>query len=467
MRRFLFFAIAAIFLLDATAYASPLNLDSPSLILVEQTTGRVLYSHNERERRYPANLTKMLTALVVLEELEPDYVIVVGQEIRNMPAGFATNVHFEGETITVRMLLNSMLIRSSNETGRILALNVIRQRDGRGVTWEQANPAFATLLNNKARSLGARGTQFNNSFGHQSENHFTTAYDLALITRAFMDNPILAEIAGTRTFEGNSLNGTEHTAPNVREYSWTNTNQMLPDAPHGHPYMIGAKAGFTVSAGHILAGAAEHNGIQLVTVVLGGTDAARWQDTRRLMDYGFGNFSFREIARSGEILSEVLIENPRLGDSETLEVILGEFSDENEIFTTLLSHTEYTALTKTITFDPLMYVETENPTIRAPIEEGAVIGIVTYSASGTVLFEAPVLASRSVYERTFDSDMDYHLAAFFGSIFTRKAIPYYFGIFGTVFGIFGIVIAVKTSRRAGRNAGWTYASGHKSKYNRY
>ncbi|MCL2225859.1 MAG: D-alanyl-D-alanine carboxypeptidase [Defluviitaleaceae bacterium] len=460
MRKFLFFVVLIILMSGVAANAAPpLNLDSPAVILAEQTTGRVLYSRNERERRYPANLTKMLTALVAVDHLALDDVIIVGQEIRGMPAGFVANTHFEGETITVQMLLNSLLIRSANEAGRILALNVIRQRDGRwNIPMEQANSSFAALLNEKARSLGARGTNFNNAFGHHNDNHFTTAYDLALITRAFMDNPVLAQIAGTRTFEGDSLNGITHPEPNVREYSWTSTNQMLPHGQHGHPYMIGAKAGFTISAGHILAGAAEHNGLQLVTVVLGGTDAARWQDTRRLMDYGFGNFSFREIARTGDDVKDVLIENPRLGDSETLTLILGEStaSGENETFTALVSHAEYAAITKTFTFDPLLLVEfetpQEKPTLRAPIEDGAAIGTVTYSANGLVLFEIPVLATRAVEERTFDSDMDYHLAAIFGNIFSRRAIPYYFGIFGTLFGIFGIVIAAKSSR---------------SKYNRY
>ena len=476
MRWFLFFAIFAIFLSETAHANAPINLGSPSAILVEQTTGRVLYARNERERRYPASMTKMLTALVVLDVLEPDYVIVVGSEIQGMPAGFATNVHFEGETITVRMLLKSMLIRSSNETGRTLALNVIRHKqDRRNVPWDEANNAFSALLNERARELGARGTHFNNSFGFHNENHFTTAYDMALITRAFMDNPYLAEMVGLRTFTGNSLFGVHHPSPFTREYSWVNTNLLLPGAPHGHPYIIGAKTGFTNAAGHCLAGAAYNNGLQLATVVMGGTDAMRWQDTRHLMDYGFFNFRFREIAHVGEILDEVRIENPRLGDSETLSVVLGEPRAEalryGEAFLALLSHAEYAVVTKTIMFDPLLHVATESgipygsekSTLRAPIEEGAVVGTVLFSADGMVLLDAPILAARAVYERNFDSDMDYYLATFFGNVFTRRALPYYFGIFGTAFGIFGLVSAVKANYRAGRNISKGYER-HRRRY---
>jgi D-alanyl-D-alanine carboxypeptidase len=386
----------------------------------------------------------MLTALVALEYLDADEVIVVGQEIRGMPAGFATNVPAEGEELTVRTLLKAMLIRGSNETGRILALNTVRRRDGRiNIPFDQANQSFAAMLNEEARSLGAVGTNFTNSFGHQNENHFTTAYDLALITRAFMANEVLAEIAGLQTYE-----------------NWTNTNQMLPHGNHGYAYMTGAKAGFTLSAGHLLAGAAEHNGLQLVTVVLGGTDAMRWQDTRRLMDYGFSNFAFREVAHYGEILAQVEIENPRLGDEAKLDVVLGELPN-GETFTALLRHDRYASISKEIIFD------TETTTLRAPLNEGEIVGRVIFSAGGEELFTAPVLASRTIYERNFDSDMDYHLAAFFGNVFSRQAIPYYFGVFGMAFGIFGIIIAVRASRRAGRSMGWTYPSGRASKYKKY
>ena len=441
MRSFFIFLICVVFF--PTVVSAAFTPDSPAVILVEQTTGRVLYSVNERERRYPANLTKMVTALVAVDELELTGLITIGTEIRGMPAGFATNALSEGETVTVHTLLYSLLVRSANEAGRILALEVIRSREGnRNITLEQANPAFARLLNAKAQSIGATGTNFNNAFGFRNENHFSTAYDLALITRAFMDNPILAEIAGTQFFS---------------ERNWTNTNQMLPGGTLGYPYMTGAKAGFNTSAGHVLAGAASHGGLQLVTITLGGTDAARWQDTRRLLDYGFSNFAFREVARTGDAIKEVLIENPRLGERETFEIILGESPiAEVGVFTALLSLAEFDAIETAVSFDPLLYVETESetPTLRAPFEYGTAVGTVTFYSAGTALFEVPVLSPITVLERNFDSDMDYYLAAFFGSVFSRQALPYYFGIFGIAFGIFGIILAIRANRRIGR--GWRY-----------
>jgi len=426
----------------------PLQLDSPVVILVEQTTGRVLYSRSERVNRYPADISVLLTALVAVEYLELDEVLVVGTEIRGMPTGYGPNIHFEGETITVDTLLHALLVRAGNDTGRVLALNVVRRIDGRfNIPYEQARHTFAVMMNEKARSLGTRNTHFDNPYGRHSVNHFTTAYDMAIITRAFMENPILAEIAGTRIFEADSLNGVEHHAPNVRQYSWTNNNLMLPHAPHGHPYIIGAKAGNSATAGHTLAAAAYNDGMQFVTVVMGGTDAERWQDTRRLMDYGFSNFRFREVSRENEVIKTVRIENPRRGDSSYLTVL------SSRDYTTLLSNSEYSAINRTITFDPLLYVVMDDeaytiPTLRAPITYGARIGMATYTSNGQVIFEAPVISSRAVEEHSFDSDMDYYIAFIFSNIFTRRALPIWFGLFGMGVGIFGIYFGATANRRA-------------------
>jgi len=451
VRRFL---TAVVFFLlfwgSLDVFAQPLA-DSPSAILVEQTTGRVLYARNERERRYPAGLTNMLTALVAIEHLAPGDDLIVGSEIRGMPSGFGAGVHSEGEIISVQTLLNSLLVRSSGEAARVLAINTVRQAGGRrNIPYNEAEHAFAAMMNEKARGLGAQGSNFANPFGSHADNHFTTAYDLAVITRAFMDNPILAEIAGTREYE------TQHE-------TWTNANQMLPRAPMGYAYMTGAMAGFTTPAGHVLAGAAydTHLSLGFVTIVLGGTDAERWQDTRRLMDHGFNNFRFREIAREGEVLETVLIENPRLGDSEMLEIIA------TASYTALLSRFEYDELARVITFDPMLYErhEYEEPIVlRAPIEYGEAVGTVSYILNGEVLFESAILPSREVIPRTFDSDMDYYLAIFFENVFTRRALPYWFGIFGVAFGIFGIVLAVKAHSRVSRKAVRTSS---RSKYGRY
>ncbi|MCL2841547.1 MAG: D-alanyl-D-alanine carboxypeptidase [Defluviitaleaceae bacterium] len=441
--------------------AAPLPIDSPAFVLMEESTGRVLYARNEHERMYPASMSKMLTALVVMEYLHLDDIIIVGPEIRNMPAGFAIGLHVEGEAITVRMLLKALIIRSSNEAGRILAVNVIRQQEGnQNIQYDDTTKrAFSALLMAQARSIDANNSNFNNPYGLHSEQHFSTPYDMALITRAFMQNEALATMAGMQIFEGDGLEGRFHPDGQGRHYSLVNTNLMLPGNIHGHPYIMGARTGFTNAAGHCFAAVAYHNGLSLVSVVMGGNDIERWQDTRQLIDFGFHNFSFREIMYDEQLLSTVPIENPRLGDAYMLDII------SSTGHTSLLSHWEHEHVTSTITFDSLLLVEdAPYPTLRAPIEDGAVVGSIAYFAEGNLLFEAPVLAGRAVYERTFDSDMDYHLARVFGNIFTSQALPYWFGFIGIAFGIFGLTVAVKVSRRARNYNRYAPEKRRKSRY---
>ena len=273
-------------------------IQGTAVILVEQSTGQVLFGYNEHERRYPASMTKMLTALVVLEHFEPDELIVIGPEIHNMPPGYATNIHQEGETMTVHMLLKALMIRSGNETGRSLALQVVRRvQNNPDISYDDAKREFSILMNEFAQGLGATNSNFNNPYGLHSDHHFTTAYDLALIARAYMEHPLLAEIAGIHAFSGDGTGGLYIPDALIREYAWVNHNMTLPEATFGHPYMTGIKTGFTTPAGECLAGAATFGDLSLITIVFDSESPGRWLDTRRLMDYGFVNFAFREIVR--------------------------------------------------------------------------------------------------------------------------------------------------------------------------
>ena len=293
-----------------------------------------------------------------------------------------------------------------------------------------------------------------------------------MISQAFLEIPLLAEIAAMQQFEGNSLEG--HYIPDAitRDYSWVNTNLALPGGMFGHAHMTGLKTGFTTPAGPSLAGSAYNNGLHLISIVSNSMttaqDPGRWQDTRRLMDFGFDNFAFREIITAGDVLEVVDVENPQLGTPIHMEVVA------TAGYTVLLSHLEYASLRRVITYDPLLLVlpeddevaagwglqtEVQNdenaaPVLRAPMLHEQVVGRVQFSAeiigggSPLVLFETEVMAGREVPERTFDTDMDYYIAMVLDNIFTSVALPYWFGFIGTFFGFFGIGLAVTISRRA-------------------
>ena len=448
-----------IILLFTGAVMPPLALQTEAAIMVEQTTGRVLYERNMHRRMYPASMTKLLTALVVLDYLHPDDVLVIGSEIRNMPLGYATGILQEGESVSVHVLLKSLLIRSANESARVLALHTVQVRNNRfNLNYmEDAKSAFAAMLNDKARELGAMDTRFTNPYGLHDTRHFTTAYDLALIARTFMDIPLLADIVAMPSFTGSGVYG--QIPPEgalVRDFHWINTNQMLPDGPFGHPFVTGMRTGYTTPAGECLAASAYHNGLGLITIVFDSASPGRWNDTRRMLDFGFANFAFREKHAQGDIA--IPLYNPRLEDDG---YFMASFQGSHRA---LLSIAEFDTLEEVITYDPLLLIpagEGENPVdyprMRIPyggIEAGAVVGTVSYKIEGEIWFTLNLYASHDVLERTFDSDMDFFIARWMGAIFSRQAVPYWFGSIGTLFGILGISIAVTVSRRARNYGRW-------------
>jgi len=452
----------AVFAYEGETDTPDIPIQATAAILVEQTTGRILFGYNQDERRYPASMTKILTALVVLDHLDPDDIIVVGPEIHNMPSGYASLALAEGEHITVRMLLKNLMIRSGNETGRVLAINVIRQtQNNPNVSYEDAKRLFSILLNERAQELGATDTQFNNPYGLHSDHHFTTAYDLALIARAYMEVPLLAEIARMQTFEGDGTEGRYIPDAFIRQYSWTNTNLLLPDAPFGHPHVTGIKTGFTTPAGECFAGAATFGDLSLITIVFDSEGPGRWQDTRRLMDFGFTNFAFREVVRAGDLVEQVRIINPRRGDTDILAV------HAYESYTALLSHAEYANLTRVITYNVMLrpparrmddeyedYYDNSLTRLQAPIEEGEFIGTVAYFAGDMLVFESRLYAAATVLERTFDSDMDYFISQITDNIFTLRGLPYWLAIGGTILGFVGMGWALSLRRKLKEHDRW-------------
>jgi len=473
MRKILSFLLLIILLFPSvTVFADEgLQLQGTAAILVEQTTGRVLYGYNELERRYPASMSKMLTALIVVDHFEPDEIIVVGPEIHNMPSGYATIIHTEGESMTVRMMLKALMIRSGNETGRTLALNVIRRiQNNPYISYDDAKREFSILMNERAQELGAQNSHFNNPYGLHSDHHYTTAYDLALIARAYMEVPLLAEIAGTHMFEGSGTEGQYIPDAYVREFSWENHNLTLPGASFGHEHMTGIKTGFTTPAGECLAGAATFGDLSLISIVFDSESPGRWIDTRRLMDHGFANFAFRELVIASELIENVRIVNPRRGYDDILAV------HAYESHTALLSHAEYTNLTRVITYNLMVMAPARRASesdedeydydndeydydddltrLQAPIEEGEIIGRLAFYAGEELVFETGLYAASGVEERSFDSDMDYVISRITDNVFTINGLPYWLAGGGALFGVLGMGWALSLRRRLKEHDRW-------------
>jgi D-alanyl-D-alanine carboxypeptidase (penicillin-binding protein 5/6) len=239
---------------------------------------------------------------------------------------------------------------------------------------------------------------------------------------------------------------------------------MLPDGPHGHPFVTGMRTGYTTPAGECFAASAYNNGLGLITIVFDSASPGRWQDTRRLLDFGFNNFAFRSLATGNDIFHTVQLDNPRLEDDGVLTVV------SRGTHSMLLSHDEFATLARVVTYNSSLLAEDGEDgeaRLRIPeggIEEGDVVGTVAYQINGETVFVTNLYATYTVLERTFDSDMDFWIARYLGAVFSREAIPWWFGSLGTLFGIFGMSLAVIISRRARSYGRWRSLSRGKFYY---
>lgn len=242
-------------------------------VLMDAATGRVLFGKNQDQQFYPASITKVMTALLVLERCSlQDTVTFSATATTNLESGAVALGVSEGDQLTVEQSLYGLLLKSANEIGNGLAEHVAG-----------SNAAFADLMNEKARALGCQNTHFANPHGLNDPNHLTTAYDMALILRAALEHPDFCRIATTTSYDFPALK--KEAAKTI-----TMGHKMLyPTDSRYYPGMIGGKTGYTSKAGNTLVTGVERDGIRLIAVVL-KSKGTHYTDTKAMLDYGFANY---------------------------------------------------------------------------------------------------------------------------------------------------------------------------------
>ncbi|NLK36762.1 MAG: D-alanyl-D-alanine carboxypeptidase, partial [Epulopiscium sp.] len=182
------------------------EVTAETAILMEPTTGKIIYSKDIHKKMYPASMTKILTALVVMDYFSPDTLITVGTEINEVTLDSSKAGHKRGETLTVENLIRGLIIPSGNDTANVLAAAVAKKvENNNDLTPEESEKVFARLMNEKAKKLGAKESHFSNAHGYHDENHYTSAYDMALITREAQKNKMISEIAKEKSFSGKGV----------------------------------------------------------------------------------------------------------------------------------------------------------------------------------------------------------------------------------------------------------------------
>ncbi|MFP3902774.1 MAG: D-alanyl-D-alanine carboxypeptidase family protein [Armatimonadota bacterium] len=256
-----------------SASDSPLEISAPSAILIDSRSGIVLWQREPHTSMYPASLTKMMTGLLCVEKGNLDDVVTVSA--RAAAVGEASLNLSASETLTLRELLQGLLIKSANDASVAIAEHIAGDLE-----------TFIAMMNTRARELGMMGTHFENPHGLHSDNHVSTAADLATLARGVMAVPELAEICDTERavipWEGKTWS---------REL--VNRNRLLLQWEE----CDGIKTGWTTQAGRCLAASATRNDERLICVVLDCEDA--WTDAEALLRWGFKQYRHETVIRTG------------------------------------------------------------------------------------------------------------------------------------------------------------------------
>lgn len=269
------------------------NLTAEYAVLMDYETGQVLYNKNGHSKLYPASTTKAWTAYVVLKHVNDLNQVV---EIKDLPIVDGSSMYLkEGEAFTVKELLDALLIHSSNDVAMVLAKYV-------GGSVEN----FVNMMNDEAKSIGAENTHFNNPHGLPDENHYTTAYDMALMARKAMDNNIFRDIVNTKYVKYPATEAYPY------ERYFENTNQFLTsrskmnykgqEVDIKYDIVDGIKTGYTDAAGKCLLSTGVKNNIRVISAVFKSTVDDLYLDSRTLLDYGFDNFYVKEIVDKDDFI---------------------------------------------------------------------------------------------------------------------------------------------------------------------
>ena len=357
-------ALCVLALLPSTAGAVELPLTSRAALLMEKTTGEILFAQNEHEALEPASVTKIMTLLLTMDAIDSgamayDDVVTVSANAAGM--GGSQVFLAEGEKITVEELLKSVCVSSGNDAAVALAEKVS------GVT-----ELFVEQMNNRAKGLGMDDTHFVNCTGLTAKSHVTSAYDIALMSRELL---------------------TKH--PDIRRFTtiWTdtirdgtfglaNTNKLI----RFYDGATGLKTGYTTSAGYCISATAEREGMELIAVIMKGETAdKRNTDAKALLNYGFSTYAL--VSAAPEESLPVLPVS--MGETEQMPLMLPE-----EGVTALVEKGRANALTRRIDLPE---------GLTAPIAAGQPVGTLTLLDGETEVLTVPILAAEDVPRRSWGS----------------------------------------------------------------
>lgn len=351
--------------LGSYSHGVTFSVSSPSAILFNVNTGKILYEKDAYKKRYPASTTKMMTAILTLENCDLNDTATVSSTAVILPPGYISAHLQVGEVLTIDELLHLLLIISSNDAANVLAEHIAGSVSN-----------FSTMMNNKAKEIGCQNTNFVNPNGAQNVNHYSTAYDLCLIANYAMKNETFRKLVSIDSYTVPATN-------KYQERKLTNTNALLQQVNektktkniYYYEYAIGIKTGYTNQAKNCLVAGASKNGVEFISVVLGAdlnesdNNSERFADSKKLLETAIDNYCIFPVKRTNDLITTVTIQNT-LPWKKDLNLLL-----ENDI-NLLLEN-------KDMNLEIKPEVKLFEEKLNAPINKGDILGTATFTYNGT------------------------------------------------------------------------------------
>ncbi len=380
MKKVICFFICVCFMMHSVVVFAESNTDlglnAKSAILMEESTGNILYESNPDERLPIASVTKVMTMLLIMEAVDSgkislDDMVTVSENA--MSYGGSTMFLETGEQLTVNDMLKGIAVASANDGCVAMAEHLAGSES-----------AFVDMMNEKAKELGMENTHFMNTNGLDEDDHYSSARDVAIMSRELMKHETI-------------FNYTSIWMDTLRggKFQLANTNKLI----RFYDGANGLKTGSTSKALCCLSAAAKRNDMQLIAVVLGApTSAERFASAKSLLDYGFANYAVNTQITAGDEVQKIAVEK---GVDKEVDVVAGDSCS------TLVKKGQEDNITKEIKIDE---------TITAPIEAGQKIGTMTISRDGEVIADIDLNASSAVEKKGIGLIIkDFFATIFFGS----------------------------------------------------
>ena len=363
--------------LPGTIFAN-INVSAGSAILMEASTGQVLFEKNSDEPLPPASITKVMTLLLIFEAIERgqitwDETVIVSENAWRMGG---SRMFLElGQEVTVRDLVKGISIISGNDACIAIAEHLYG-----------SEAAFVQMMNQRAEELNLSNSRFQNTTGWPADNHYMSARDIATLSQYFIKKyPEILEFESQREFTFN----------NIRQY---NRNPLL----GRYPGADGLKTGWTTEAGHCLVATAKQDSTRLISVVLKtGSEQERQTVSQELLNYGFRNFQKQLIAEAGSTVGQV--EFPE-GRKKQLKVTVAE---------------DYVVFVPYTHQEPLEKVIVKEPYLELPIQKGEVVGSLQVYSEGELLSSVEVVAQEDLKRANIIVRLFRSIGSFFGGLFSR------------------------------------------------